>query len=87
MAVVETLVLLLATPGCVVLAYLFPVQADMLILFNLILLTLAGLLLGYMSAMFEGDGVLSNVLCNRPRRAVQWSGGLLELMKAVGVHP
>jgi hypothetical protein len=107
---------LLATLGGVVLAYLFPMQADILILLNLVLLTLAGLLLGYMSAMFEGDGVLSNVLCNRPRKArwsmtlfafitapflvlvvaitiaqmpgvVQWSGGLLELVNAVGVHP
>jgi hypothetical protein len=106
---------LLATLGGVVLAYLFPMQADILILLNLGLLTLAGLLLGYMSAMFEGDGVLSNVLCNRPRKArwsvtlfafvtapflvlvvaitiaqmpgvIQWSGGLLELVNAVGVH-
>jgi hypothetical protein len=106
---------LLATLGGVVLAYLFPMQADILILLNLCLLTLAGLLLGYMSAMFEGDGVLSNVLCNRPRKArwsvtlfafvtapflvlvvattiaqmpgvIQWSGGLLELVNAVGVH-
>jgi hypothetical protein len=56
----------LASVGIV---YLFPIESDMLLLLNLGLLVTAGAIAGYMATTFEGDGLLSNVLCNRPRKA------------------
>jgi hypothetical protein len=56
----------LASVGIV---YLFPIESDMLLLLNLGLLISAGAIAGYMATTFEGDGLLSNVLCNRPRKA------------------
>ena len=55
----------LASVGIV---YLFPIESDTLLLLNLGLLMTAGAIAGYKAATFEGDGLLSNVLCNRPRK-------------------
>jgi hypothetical protein len=52
----------------VAIVYLFPVESDPLLMLNLILLVVAGLSAGYMATTFEGDGVMSNVLCNRPKQ-------------------
>jgi len=96
-------------------AYLFPIEADPLILWNLGVLIVHAVLAGYVATNFERDGVLSNILCNRPRKAefsgslfayaalpflalgfaiavsqvpgvVDWGGGILALLGAVGVH-
>jgi hypothetical protein len=56
----------LASVGIV---YLFPIESDMLLLLNLGLLITAGAIAGYTATTFEGDALLSNVLCNRPRKA------------------
>jgi hypothetical protein len=55
----------LASVGIV---YLFPIESDMLLLLNVGLMITAGAIAGYMATAFEGDGLLSNVLCNRPRK-------------------
>jgi hypothetical protein len=55
----------LASVGIV---YLFPIESDLLLLLNLGLLMTAGAIAAYMATTFEGDGLLSNVLCNRPRK-------------------
>jgi hypothetical protein len=97
-------------------AYLFPLEADALLMWNLFVLVIHALLAGYVATNFERDGVLSNILCNRPREAkfsaslftyaalpffalgfaiavsqvpgvVDWGGGLLMLLKAVGLGP
>jgi hypothetical protein len=95
-------------------AYLFPLEADALLMWNLLVLVVHALLAGYVATSFERDGVLSNILCNRPKKAVfsaslftyaalpfialgfaiavsqvpgvvDWGGGLLALLKAVGI--
>jgi hypothetical protein len=97
-------------------AYLFPLEADALLMWNLFVLVVHALLAGYVATTFERDGVLSNILCNRPKEAkfsaslftytalpffglgfaiavsqvpgvVDWGGGLLALLKAVGLGP
>jgi hypothetical protein len=97
-------------------AYLFPLEADALLMWNLLLLVVHALLAGYVATAFERDGVLSNILCNRPKEAkfsaslftyaalpffalgfaiavsqvpgvVDWGGGLLALLGAIGVGP
>ena len=55
----------LASVGAV---YLFPIEADQLLMFNLVLLAGAGALAGYAATAFERDGLLSHLLCNRPAR-------------------
>ena len=55
----------LASVGIV---YLFPIESDLLLLLNVGLMVTAGAIAGYMATAFEGDGLLSNVLCNRPRK-------------------
>ncbi len=71
--------LVLATLGStlagVTMIYLFPIEADILVCLNLLLLVATGLLSGFMAAAFERDGVLSNILCNRPKKAA-WSSSL-----------
>jgi hypothetical protein len=56
-------------------AYLFPIEADPLILWNLGVLVVHALLAGYVATAFERDVVLSNILCNRPKKAA-FSGSL-----------
>ena len=50
-------------------AYLFPLEADNLLMWNLGVLVTHALLAGYVATTFERDGVLSNILCNRPKKA------------------
>jgi hypothetical protein len=50
-------------------AYLFPLEADNLLMWNLGVLVTHALLAGFVATTFERDGVLSNILCNRPRKA------------------
>ncbi|HEU4779170.1 MAG TPA: hypothetical protein VFS58_04730, partial [Steroidobacteraceae bacterium] len=95
-------------------AYLFPLEADALLMWNLLVLAVHALLAGYVATSFERDGVLSNILCNRPKKAVfsaslftyaalpfialgfaiavsqvpgvvDWGGGLLALLNAIGI--
>jgi len=102
----------LASVGCV---YLFPIEADQLLLLNLLILAALGVATGYVASAFERDELLCNVLCNRgsgrqfsvPLFAciaipflvfalaiaianvpgvVDWGGGLLQLLKTLGVH-
>jgi hypothetical protein len=54
--------------GSVGIVYLFPIESDTLLLLNVGLMITAGAIAGYMATTFEGDGLLSNVLCNRPRK-------------------
>ncbi len=49
-------------------AYLFPIEADALLMWNLAVLVVHALLAGYVATAFERDGVLSNILCNRPKK-------------------
>jgi hypothetical protein len=95
-------------------AYLFPLEADNLLMWNLGVLVTHALLAGFVATTFERDGVLSNILCNRPRKAefsaslfvyaalpflalgfaiavsqmpgvVDWGGGVLALLGAIGI--
>lgn len=59
--------------------FLYPIEADTLLILNLLILALAGLLCAYLAVVFERDGVLSNVVCNRPQRA-QISIGLFSFI-------
>ena len=97
-------------------AYLFPLEADALLMWNLMVLVAHAILAGFVATSFERDGVLSNILCNRPKKAafsatlfmyaalpffalgfaiavsqvpgvVDWGGGLLALLSAVGLGP
>jgi hypothetical protein len=52
-------------------AYLFPLEADPLIMWNLGVLVAHALLAGYVATAFERDGVLSNILCNKPKKAIR----------------
>jgi hypothetical protein len=49
--------------------FLYPIEADSLLILNLLMLALAGMLCAYFAVVFECDGVLSNIVCNRPQRA------------------
>jgi hypothetical protein len=100
----------------VAIVYLFPVESDPLLMLNLILLVVAGVYAGYIATAYEGSSVMSNVLCDRPKKAklsivlfafaavpfgalvvaiaiaqmpgvVDWSGGLIELLERLGLHP
>jgi hypothetical protein len=97
-------------------AYLFPLEADALLMWNLMVLVVHAFLAGFVATAFERDGVLSNILCNRPKKAafsatlfmyaalpffalgfaiavsqvpgvVDWGGGLLTLLSAIGLGP
>jgi hypothetical protein len=105
----------LCTLASVGAAYLFPIEADRLLLLNLLILAALGVTAGYIANAFERNELLCYVLCNRaPGRhfsapmfaciavpflilalaigianvpgVVDWGGGLLELMKKLGVH-
>jgi hypothetical protein len=53
--------------------YLFPVsQATPLIVLNMIVLSITGLYSAYKTTQFEGDVVLSSILCNRSEKR-EWS--------------
>ena len=102
--------------GSIGAVYLFPIEADPLLLFNLLLLVAIGATAGLAATTFERDALLSSVLCNRsaPRRfsiplfvfisvpfvalglflaiaqipgVVDWGGGVLQLLGALGLHP
>jgi hypothetical protein len=95
--------------------YLFPIEADPLLLLNLLLLVGIGAVAALAATTFERDALLSNVLCNRsaPRKfstqlfvfisvpfvalalalaiaqvpgVVDWGGGILQLLGALGLH-
>lgn len=100
----------------IIVVYLYPIEADTLLLLSLVILALTGLLCAVVATAFERDEVLSNVICNRPKKAqvstafflfiaapvlvlaaaiavvaipgvVDWAGGVLAMMRALGVHP
>jgi hypothetical protein len=71
----------LCAMSSVLVVYLFPVEADLLLLVNLTALAFAGLVCGYGCMVFEGDEVLSNVLCNRSKK-VRLSTTLFGLIAA-----
>jgi hypothetical protein len=100
----------------VAVVYLFPIESDMLLVLNLIVLVVAGVYAGYMATVYDGNSVMSNVLCDRPKKTklstvlfafaavpivalavaiavarlpgvVDWSGGLIELLEGLGLHP
>lgn len=58
----------LCAMASVLVVYLFPIEADLLLLVNLAALALCGVICGYGCMVFEGDEVLSSVLCNRSKR-------------------
>ena len=101
--------------GSIAAVYLFPIEADPLLLLDLLLLVGVGAVAGLAATTFERDTLLSNVLCNRqaPRKfstplfvfisvpfialalafavaqlpgVVDWGGGILQLLAAVGLH-
>lgn len=96
--------------------WLFPIEADLLMVLNLGLLVALGVSSGLVATSLERDEVLSSLLCNRKARrrfstplfmfiaapflafslalaianvpgVVDWGGGLLQLLTALGVHP
>ena len=52
----------------VLIAYLYPIEADTLLLLNLLLLAGTGGFCAYVTVVFERDEVLSNVLCDRSKK-------------------
>lgn len=106
---------IICTLVSVTIAYLYPIEADMLLVINLALLATTGVLGAYLAVQFECDEVLSFVLCNRPKKpqisvglftyvaspfvalagavaivsvpgVVDWAGGLLAMLRALGMH-
>src|SRR5262249_50735793 len=102
----------LASVGAV---YLFPIEADRLLLLNLVILAAVGVAAGYMATAFQRNELLCIILCNRHhgRRfsaplfacitipflvfavavaianvpgVVDWGGGMLQLLKSLGIH-
>jgi hypothetical protein len=100
----------------VIIVYLYPIESDPLVLLNLAILVCIGIFSAYKTTSFERNEVLSNILCNRPRKlevstsfflfiaapfialaaaivivaipgVVDWAGGLLAMLGALGVHP
>jgi hypothetical protein len=111
-SVVGAVLCMLASVGA---AYLFPIEADRLLLLNLLILAALGVAAGYIATVFERNELLCYVLCNRaPGRHFSapmfvciaipflilalaigiasvpgvgdWGGGLLNLLKTLGVH-
>lgn len=56
----------LCTLASVGAAYLFPIEADRLLLLNLLILAALGVTAGYIANAFERNELLCYVLCNRP---------------------
>jgi hypothetical protein len=48
--------------------FFYPIEADTLLILNLLILAVAGLLCAYLAVVFERDGLLSNVVSNRPQK-------------------
>jgi hypothetical protein len=63
----------------VAIVFFYPIEADTLLILNLLILALAGVLCAYLAVVFERDGVLSNIVCNRPQKA-QISVGLFSFI-------
>jgi hypothetical protein len=61
--ILGTVLCALASIGAV---YLFPIEADPLVIYNLVLLVGIGAIAGLAATTFERDALLSNILCNRP---------------------
>jgi hypothetical protein len=53
----------------VAIVYLFPIESDMLLVLNLIIFIASGVVAGYMATAYERNGVMSRILCDRPRKA------------------
>jgi hypothetical protein len=53
----------------VAIVYLFPIESDLLLLLNLIIFVAAGVIAGYMATAYESNGIMSRILCDRPRKA------------------
>jgi hypothetical protein len=53
----------------VAIVYLFPIESDLLLMLNLIILVAAGLFAGLMATAYESNGVMSNILCDRPKKS------------------
>ena len=110
--VLGTVLCALASIGAV---YLFPIEADPLLVYNLLALVGIGAIAGLAATTFERDSLLSNLLCNRPAPrkfstslfvfiavpfialavavaiaqvpgVLDWSGGVLQLLGALGLH-
>ncbi len=106
---------IICTLVSVTIAYLYPIEADILLVLNLVLLATTGVLGAYLAVQFECDEVLSFVLCNRPKKpqisiglftymaspfialagavaivtvpgVIDWAGGLLAMLRALGMH-
>jgi hypothetical protein len=65
--------------GSVAIVYLYPIEADTLLVLNLIILALAGILCAYLAVIFEREEVLSNIVCNRAKKT-QVSMGLFSFI-------
>ena len=63
----------------VTIVYLYPIEADTLLILNLVILALAGILCAYLAVVFEREEVLSNIVCNRPKKT-QVSAGLFSFI-------
>ena len=61
-SVVGAVLCTLASVGSV---YLFPIEADQLLLLNLLILAALGVATGYVASAFERNELLCYVLCNR----------------------
>jgi hypothetical protein len=110
--ILGTVLSALASIGAV---YLFPIEADPLLVYNLALLVGIGAIAGLAATNFERDALLSNLLCNRPAPrqfstplvafiavpfialavafaiarvpgVLDWGGGVLQLLGALGLH-
>jgi hypothetical protein len=58
----------LSALASVVVAYLFPIESDMLLVLNLILLVVVGIYAGCLATAYESNSVMNNVLCDRPKK-------------------
>jgi len=63
----------------VAIVYLYPIEADTLLVLNLVILALSGILCAYLAVVFEREEVLSNIVCNRSKKT-QVSVGLFSFI-------
>jgi hypothetical protein len=52
----------------VIIVYLYPIESDPLVLLNLAILVCIGIFSAYKTTSFERNEILSNILCNRPKK-------------------